>query len=45
MKNIRYYETPDFNIIIYELGAIITASTPNVDFGEGDPNGNEGWFG
>ena len=42
----KKYETPDFDITIYEVEDVITASSPgNLEFGNDDPNGDEGWFG
>lgn len=37
----KKYTPPDFNITIFELEDIITASSPT--FGENDPNGDEWW--
>lgn len=45
MKTIKKYETPEFDVTIYDVEDVITASSPGIDFGEEDPNGDEGWFG
>ena len=46
MKDIKNYETPDFNVTIYEVEDVITASSPgNVEVGEKDPNEGGDWFG
>ena len=41
MNNIKTYETPDFDVTIYEVEDIITASSPT--FGDQDPNGDDWW--
>lgn len=42
----KKYETPDFDVTIYEVDNIITTSSPgNLEFGKDDPNGDEDWFG
>lgn len=45
MKINNKYESPDFNVIIYEIDDIITSSSPTVDFGKDDPDGGGDWFG
>lgn len=45
MKIINKYENPDFDVTIYEIEDIITASSPVIDFGKDDPDGGGDWFG
>ncbi len=40
----KEYLTPDFDVTIYEVEDVITAS--NIQIGKNDPNGNDDdWFG
>ena len=41
----KKYITPDFDVTIYEVEDVITASSPDIEIGNDDPNGDEGWFG
>ena len=42
----KEYIKPDFDVTIYEVEDVITASSPgNLEFGKDDPDGDEGWFG
>ena len=42
----KEYITPNFDVTIYDIKEIITASAPDVEFGKDDPNGNDDdWFG
>ena len=42
----KTYETPDFDVTIYEVEDVITASSPgNLEIGNDDPDDNEGWYG
>ena len=42
----KEYMTPDFDVTIYEVNDEITASSPDVEIGKNDPNGNDDdWFG
>ena len=42
----KKYETPDFDVTIYEVEDVFTtSSTGNLEIGKNDPNGDEGWFG
>ena len=46
MKDIKKYETPEFDVTIYEVEDVITASSPgNLEFGKDDPNQGGDWFG
>lgn len=43
----KEYIKPDFDVTIYEVEDVITASSPgNLEFGKDDPNGDSGdWWG
>lgn len=44
----KEYITPDFNVTIYEIDDIITASSDgseDITIGTTDPDGEEGWLG
>lgn len=49
MKTIKKYETPDFDVTIYEIEDSITSNESvtggDIEFGPDDPNGDEGRFG
>lgn len=47
MKDIKNYETPEFDVTIYEVEDILTASgnPGDLEIDKDDPNGDEGWFG
>lgn len=49
MNNINTYETPDFDVTIYEVEDILTTSgnptDEDVTFGPSDPNEGGDWFG
>ena len=40
----KEYITPDFDVTIYEIEDVITASATNPEIGTTDPDG-EDWFG
>lgn len=43
----KEYVKPEFDVIIYEVEDVITASgvLGDIEIGKDDPDGDEGWFG